>query len=312
MNDDARQPFRRGQCDAMALALGERLPGGVLAVWGFQRAAEDGDIELEPVHAALLLRRHPLLWLDVDGLHSTPPDTLLSFSGAGEVAWQEATPEEMAEAFTSVGVQPEDIAAAHALLVADLGLTACLTAAAELFKAGTLLPLAVMPSAAAIANDTVLDEASDQEQEAFEALDATGRIVHRYRHGDCDDMAMVLADLTGFPMVRLSSPRIGFLHSAVQAPDGRLLDAGGWTSPDAVARLFGQRRVVLGKPEPPSAADPDWMAPEEYVTAVAALWHLGMAGREPFAGMLSRIEALLPLPEVVEPEPPSPLGSGLP
>lgn len=306
MEHDARKPFRQGYCDAMALALHEQVPGGVLAIWGFQRTAEDGELELEPVHAAVLLRRRPLLWLDVDGLHDAPPNNLLSLAGGGQVVWQEAYPEEMDGTFTSTGVQPEDIAAAHALLAANADLAASVEAVQAQFRDGTLQALGVMPSAEAVANGTVLDDAGKHELEAFEAMDATGRIIHRYRHGDCEDMAMALADLTGYPMVRLSSPRIGFLHSAVQAPDGRLLDAGGWTSLEDVAKLFSQRRVTLSEPVPPSSADPDWVAPEEYVTAVAALWHLGMAGREPFAGMLDRIEALLPAPEQIHPGPESP------
>lgn len=97
-----------------------------------------------------------------------------------------------------------------------------------------------------------------------------------FTSSDCGDVAYALHVITGWPVCQLG------LHACVEAPDGRLLDATGWTTAVAVARPYGvkmTRRPL--RVEPTAAAgftiDPDDApggyneTPARTVSAVRAL-----------------------------------------
>lgn len=51
-------------------------------------------------------------------------------------------------------------------------------------------------------------------------------------------------------MLNLSSPSHGAIHSLVEAPDGRWLDAAGWVTPREVAKRYGLRRLTATQVPP--------------------------------------------------------------
>jgi hypothetical protein len=63
--------------------------------------------------------------------------------------------------------------------------------------------------------------------------------VQWYRHGNCALLAITLHDLTGWPLLLLDADPQGWVHAAVRAPDGRVLDIGG---PDGAEDLAGYFR----------------------------------------------------------------------
>lgn len=87
------------------------------------------------------------------------------------------------------------------------------------------------------AEEAFLPEATDEEV-----------LRHFFCHSDCDDFAIALHRLTGFALVALSDKEKGFLHRLVIAPDGRLLDAAGWTDLAGLAKRYGCRAPQLSAP----------------------------------------------------------------
>jgi hypothetical protein len=83
----------------------------------------------------------------------------------------------------------------------------------------------------------------DDAFEDFKSRPPLDQIRWRYRHSDCDDFAVVLAQITGLPIVVSSNPRLGPIHRRLQAPDGRLLDVHGWVTPEDLHHYYGVRKL---------------------------------------------------------------------
>jgi hypothetical protein len=80
------------------------------------------------------------------------------------------------------------------------------------------------------------------EDEDLDPADHVEVLLRAFRSSDCDDFAEVLGQATGWDTVRMTwLTRHGEAghHALVRAPDGRLLDAAGWTSRAALVRLYG-------------------------------------------------------------------------
>lgn len=67
-----------------------------------------------------------------------------------------------------------------------------------------------------------------------------------YRHGNCALLAITLHDLTGWPLLLLDADPQGWVHAAVRAPDGRLLDIGGPDTAEDLAGYFRDFAPQLG------------------------------------------------------------------
>lgn len=87
---------------------------------------------------------------------------------------------------------------------------------------------ALLAELAADAACAVSDLFDEERYDWFLSLPPLRQIVWRYCHADCDDFAATLNAITGWPVLSLGS-RIGPVHRLITAPDGRWLDAGGWT-----------------------------------------------------------------------------------
>lgn len=97
--------FRLSHCDAMALVLHEwtGLPLGLWRAFYHDEADDDDDDEaFVDVHAVVrLVSASPDHWLDVDGIHhGGKPGNLLLPSGTVRVELVDASPFEVAQAFT--------------------------------------------------------------------------------------------------------------------------------------------------------------------------------------------------------------------
>jgi len=106
--------------------------------------------------------------------------------------------------------------------------------------------LADLASAAA---NSVFDLLDSETFRWFESLTDVAKIQWRYCHADCDEFAQTLAALTGWPILSVTHPNEGPLHRLVEAPDGRLLDVRGWTTPDALAARYTVDAVALQRGE---------------------------------------------------------------
>ena len=85
----------------------------------------------------------------------------------------------------------------------------------------------------------------------FEQLSAPEQVQTFYTQSDCDDFAVALHRITGWPLVRASFPdsEVGLgHHTLVQGPDGRLLDAAGWHTAAEVERTLGGKGVWFSQP----------------------------------------------------------------
>lgn len=118
----------------------------------------------------------------------------------------------------------------------------------------------------------LFDDLGEAELDRLEAMTAAEQVRHFYLHGECLPFARTLHALTGWPLVSVCHPDHGFLHALVCEPGeglpgsagGRLLDASGWTTLEAVGRHYGLRphetaRLLLGEGDPwDSGARPFW------------------------------------------------------
>lgn len=95
------------------------------------------------------------------------------------------------------------------------------------------------------AASAVSDLLSDEQWDAFDALSDLEKVQWRYCHADCDDFAMTLSEITGYPVVAVSSLRRGPLHRLVEAPDGRLLDVMGWVSLEMLKSRYKQKSLEV-------------------------------------------------------------------
>lgn len=142
------------------------------------------------------------------------------------------------------------------------------------------LPIDQLANDAAYAISDLLDEVG---LEAFNALPALEKVISRYLHADCDDFALVLHEVTGWPIVGVVG-RCGPLHRLNQAPDGRLVDAAGWvTSADLARRYHTPVSLIPPNGRSLSRSVLDDQDNEGRLLVLAAMLHLRT---EPFAGEL--------------------------
>lgn len=91
-----------------------------------------------------------------------------------------------------------------------------------------------------------LDDTADEEFERIEAMSLIERVRYMYLSGECDAFAVALARMTGWSIRGLIDPEAGPVHRVVEAPDGRLLDASGWTDLSALAKRYRLKKPTLG------------------------------------------------------------------
>jgi hypothetical protein len=89
--------------------------------------------------------------------------------------------------------------------------------------------------------------------------DAGGASVSRaeeqeYLFGRCGVFAVALHQRTGWPIVNLTRASGQLVHSAVQMPDGRLVDYAGVVTPGELARRYKVRGRLRQKPVPRGGA----------------------------------------------------------
>lgn len=264
VTEERRRPFRQGHCDAMALTLHMLVPGSKLALVAGEYPDEDGDGEDVAhlyAHAAVLLDTNGPVWLDVDGVHEGIDPRRFRFDRAVDrVVLLPATAAEVEHAFSMGGVEAEARTAAWRLWQDDDALASAVARAREITAAASRRaarglahpdalpgggpgwkPLAMLADDAALVAEGVGDDLAER----LDAMSDAEIVRHLYVHGACDDMAVALHRMTGWPVVAVSSRSKGPLHRLVRAPDGRLLDAGGWVDEQGLRRRYGVRQVSL-------------------------------------------------------------------
>jgi hypothetical protein len=123
----------------------------------------------------------------------------------------------------------------------------------------------------------VSDLLDDADWEWFEELGPVERIQWRYCHADCDDFAAVLSLITGWPVVCFESRTKGPVHRAVQAPDGRYLDAMGWSDIETLRVRYRMRGLRCARST--NAFSPLLDDDEDIARILCTISHLGV---EPF------------------------------
>lgn len=123
----------------------------------------------------------------------------------------------------------------------------------------------------------VSDLMNEERWERFEALTDVEKIQWRYCHADCDDFASALRAITAWPIVAISDRKRGPLHRLVRAPDGRLLDARGWTSLEALRLRYKLTALPLAQEN--VASHSPLGTDEDFHPVVSALLQLPL---EPF------------------------------
>lgn len=86
-----------------------------------------------------------------------------------------------------------------------------------------------------------LDDMSDEEFERFERMPPWRKVAYRYLAGDCDNFAVGLHRVTGWPIIGNTA------HRLVKGPRG-LLDASGWVTPEKLQRRYREWWTELGEP----------------------------------------------------------------
>lgn len=81
---------------------------------------------------------------------------------------------------------------------------------------------------------TFKDQSAPEEEAARLEL-LTEEDDERFTEGSCGELAKALHERTGWPIVLVADGTdgpAGWVHAAVQSPDGRVLDVMGWHDPD--------------------------------------------------------------------------------
>ncbi len=149
------------------------------------------------------------------------------------------------------------------------------------------------------AHQVYLASSTDMGEEEFErvsAMSAAEQVGYFYVSGECHAFAAALHRMTGWPVLDVVSPALGRFHRVARAPDGRLLDAKGWTDAAGLRRRYGVRRLTLSEARDPEDAL-DAMSMEdgildELADAVAAIRQLPW---EPFCGAEFRAMSAAPV-----------------
>lgn len=102
---------------------------------------------------------------------------------------------------------------------------------------------------AADARFAVEDLIEDDRWGWFIALSPPEQVQWRYNCADCDDFALTLHEITGWPVVAINNPSRGPVHRLVEAPDGRMLDAGGWVTLDDLRQRYKLKALKVMRGE---------------------------------------------------------------
>lgn len=113
-------------------------------------------------------------------------------------------------------------------------------------------PLVALTEIADWALDDLTSDCTDAEVERLEAMRENALLRYYYTAAECDVFAFVLHQMTGWPVIGYASFHRGALHRLVRAPDGRLLDAHGWTD---LARLDQRYGCYAGYLTPPGGPE---------------------------------------------------------
>lgn len=91
------------------------------------------------------------------------------------------------------------------------------------------------------------------EDEDLDPDDHLEVVARAFTSSDCDAFAHVLSAMTGWERVTFTwqVPDWGCgHHTLVRSPEGRLLDARGWTDLDGLRKRYGAKSGTLGEPRP--------------------------------------------------------------
>jgi hypothetical protein len=113
-------------------------------------------------------------------------------------------------------------------------------------------------------------EMDEDEIDWFLSLSAAERVRRLYTQSDCDDFAVALHRVTGWPIISAQFPDkelgIGH-HTLVKAPSGLLLDAAGWHDQGELKNRLGGKSAKFSEPggedtvdsliDPPGGRDPE-------------------------------------------------------
>lgn len=100
-----------------------------------------------------------------------------------------------------------------------------------------------LPELAKDAGFAVSDLLDDDAWDLFEGLSDVEKVQWRYCHADCDDFALIVSEVTGWPVVGISAPSAGPLHRLVETPDGKFLDAKGWVTLDDLKKRYKKKAL---------------------------------------------------------------------
>jgi len=92
------------------------------------------------------------------------------------------------------------------------------------------------------------DDWQPGELEEFMAKSPAERVSHFYCMSDCGVFAVALQKVTGWPIRSLGNDEHGRIHSVVEAPDGRLLDASGWQTLRSLRKRHAAKDATLSEP----------------------------------------------------------------
>lgn len=133
--------------------------------------------------------------------------------------------------------------------------------------------------------------------------DPAAVVKEAFTASDCGNFSLALSEMTGWPIYILGGAD-GPVHALVKAPDGRLLDATGWTDLATLAKRYGVRCLskcpegTRGMATDPGAVNDEGIN-EEMARVVSAVRALPWA---PFNTTSFRKMALRPLRSVDAPE----------
>ncbi len=98
-----------------------------------------------------------------------------------------------------------------------------------------------------IGMDIISDLLSD---EAIDSLDGdTLKIIEKlYGSSDCDNFAVALHRITGWPIVGLSSVDVGPVHRCVQNPEGLMVDVFGETTRADMVKRYSIKTAIWSGP----------------------------------------------------------------
>ena len=118
----------------------------------------------------------------------------------------------------------------------------------------------------------------------FADADPADVVRRYYLHGECGMFAYALSLLTGWSVVNVTSPDAGPLHSCVVAPDGRYLDASGWTTIMKIKKRYGVRSLITAKVEPKAAFGVELYYDDGYCEDLSnAVYAIRMLPNRPFS-----------------------------